>query len=50
MKRVCLSYFGGTLFEAFVVRRQFDEYRKLLDKYSMSYAEVSDGSIDMPQG
>ncbi|ADB36770.1 phosphosulfolactate synthase [Spirosoma linguale] len=42
-------YFGGTLFEAFVVRKQFDEYRKLLDKYEMAYAEVSDGSIDMNQ-
>ena len=42
-------YFGGTLFEAFVIRNQFDEYRKLLDKYGMDYAEVSDGSIDMPQ-
>jgi phosphosulfolactate synthase len=42
-------YFGGTLFEAFVVRNQFDDYRKLLDKYDLKYAEVSDGSIDMPQ-
>lgn len=42
-------YFGGTLFEAFVVRKQFDEYRKLLDRYEMKYAEVSDGSIDMNQ-
>ncbi|SOD78823.1 phosphosulfolactate synthase [Spirosoma fluviale] len=42
-------YFGGTLFEAFVVRKQFDEYRKLLDRYEMDYAEVSDGSIDMNQ-
>ncbi|QHW01214.1 phosphosulfolactate synthase [Spirosoma endbachense] len=42
-------YFGGTLFEAFVVRNKFDDYRKLLDKYSMEYAEVSDGSIEMPQ-
>jgi phosphosulfolactate synthase len=42
-------YFGGTLFEAFVVRNQFDDYRKLLDKYGMEYAEVSDGSIDMSQ-
>lgn len=42
-------YFGGTLFEAFVVRKQFDEYRKLLDTFGMEYAEVSDGSIEMPQ-
>ena len=42
-------YFGGTLFEAFVVRNQFDDYRKLLDKYELTHAEVSDGSIEMPQ-
>lgn len=42
-------YFGGTLFEAFVVRNKFDDYRKLLDKFGMEHAEVSDGSIDMNQ-
>lgn len=42
-------YFGGTLFEAFVVRNQFDDYRRLLDEFNLSYAEVSDGSIDMLQ-
>ncbi len=41
-------YFGGTLFEAFVVRNQFDDYRRLLDKYHLHYAEVSDGSINIP--
>lgn len=41
------TYFGGTLFEAFIIRDQFDDYRKILDKYEMSYAEVSDGSIDL---
>src|ERR1700761_253372 len=40
-------YFGGTLFEAFVVRNQFDEYRRTLDKYQMEFAEVSDGSIEI---
>lgn len=40
-------YFGGTLFEAFVIRNQFDDYRKILDKYDMPFAEVSDGSIDL---
>lgn len=40
-------YFGGTLFEAFIIRDQFDDYRKLLDKYDLAYAEVSDGSIDL---
>jgi len=40
-------YFGGTLLEAFIVRNQFDDYRKLLDKYKMTHAEVSDGSITL---
>ncbi len=40
-------YLGGTLFEAFVVRNQFDDYRRTLDKYKLTYAEVSDGSIEM---
>jgi len=41
-------YFGGTLFEAFIVRNQFDDYRKVLDKYQITHAEVSDGSIELP--
>lgn len=41
-------YFGGTLFEAFLIRNQFDAYRKVLDKYKMEYAEISDGSINLP--
>jgi len=40
-------YFGGTLFEAFVVRNQFEDYRKVLDEFGLEYAEVSDGSIEM---
>jgi len=40
-------YLGGTLFEAFVVRDLFDEYRKLLDKYKLDTVEVSDGSVEM---
>lgn len=39
------TYFGGTLFEAFIVRGMFDDYRRLLDKYKMETCEVSDGSI-----
>ena len=41
-------YLGGTLFEAFVVRKQFDEYRKMLTHYGLRYVEVSDGSLTMP--
>ncbi len=40
-------YFGGTLFEAFVARNMFDDYRKLLDKYKLGMVEVSDGSIEI---
>ena len=38
-------YFGGTLFEAFIVRKQFNDYLKLIEKYKLDLAEVSDGSI-----
>ena len=40
-------YFGGTLLEAFILRDKFDDYRKLLDKYKMTHAEISDGSITL---
>jgi len=40
-------YFGGTLFEAFIVRNQFDDYCRILDKYKMEHVEVSDCSIEI---
>ena len=40
-------YFGGTLFEAYIARNQFDDYLRLLDKTKITFAEVSDGSLDM---
>ena len=40
-------YFGGTLFEAFIIRNQFEDYRKVLDDYGMEFVEVSDGSIEI---
>ena len=43
-------YLGGTLFEAFIVRNQFDDYCRTLDQFGLSYAEVSDGSIELPHG
>ena len=42
-------YFGGTLFEAYVIRNQFDEYKKLLDKFKITHAEVSDGSMEISE-
>ncbi len=41
-------YFGGTLFEAFMVRNQFDDYLKMIERFGLEHAEVSDGSIEMP--
>ena len=40
-------YFGGTLFEAFVIRDQFDDFMRVVDKYNLEHVEVSDGSITM---
>jgi phosphosulfolactate synthase len=42
-----IPYFGGTLFEAFVIRNMFREYIKFLDKYKIDLVEVSDGSYDI---
>ncbi len=41
-------YFGGTLFEAFIIRDQFEDYMRMLDEYKMEWVEVSDGSLEMP--
>lgn len=43
-----MVYLGGTLFEAFVARNMFDDYRKLLHKLKLETVEVSDGSISIP--
>jgi phosphosulfolactate synthase len=43
-----IVYFGGTLFEAYIVRNQFEDYIKVLDKMGMEHAEISDGSIELP--
>ena len=42
-------YFGGTMFEAFVVRNQYKDYLSLLKKHRVPFVEVSNGSIDMAQ-
>jgi phosphosulfolactate synthase len=41
-------YFGGTLFEAFLIRNQFNDYISLCKDYNITYMEVSDGSITIP--
>jgi phosphosulfolactate synthase len=41
-------YFGGTLFEAFLIRNQFEDYIRICKDYDIRYMEVSDGSITIP--
>ncbi len=41
-------YFGGTLFEAFLIRNQFEDYISVCKDYKINYMEVSDGSITIP--
>jgi phosphosulfolactate synthase len=41
-------YFGGTLFEAFLIRNQFDDYISVCKNYGINHVEVSDGSITIP--
>ncbi len=41
-------YFGGTLFEAFLIRDQIDDYINVLKDYNIGHVEVSDGSITIP--
>lgn len=41
-------YFGGTLFEAFLIRDQFQDYINMMKDFDIEYVEVSDGSIDIP--
>ncbi|RYE26101.1 MAG: phosphosulfolactate synthase [Sphingobacteriales bacterium] len=41
-------YFGGTLFEAFLIRNQFEDYFNAVKEYGIQHVEVSDGSITIP--
>ena len=38
-------YFGGTLFEAYIVRGMFDEFRTFISDSGLETVEVSDGSM-----
>jgi phosphosulfolactate synthase len=42
-----MVYAGGTLFEAFLVRNMFDEYREYIDALGLDAVEISDGSMTM---
>ena len=41
-------YFGGTLFEAFLIRNQFQDFVSICKDYGLTHVEVSDGSITIP--
>jgi phosphosulfolactate synthase len=41
-----IPYFGGTLFEAFIIRNMFAEFVSFLEKNEIEMVEVSDGSYD----
>ena len=41
-------YFGGTLLEAYLIRDAFGDYIKVLEKFGIKFAEISDGSITLP--
>jgi phosphosulfolactate synthase len=40
-------YFGGTLFEKYVLQGRFEDYRRFCFEYGASHAEVSNGTIEM---
>ena len=42
-------YFGGTLFEAYVLRNQLNNYVDILHKHNIRYVEVSDGTIRLSE-
>lgn len=46
-KAGCIPYFGGTLFEAFIIRDMFKDYVNFLDKHKVELVEISDGSYEI---
>lgn len=48
-KAGCIPYFGGTLFEAFIIRNMFREFVDFIDKHEITLVEISDGSYEMSQ-
>lgn len=41
-------YFGGTLFEAYLIRNQLEDFITSLKKFEVTHVEISDGSIIIP--
>lgn len=42
-----MVYAGGTLFEAFAIRKQLDDYKKYIKDIGLNMVEISDGSMHM---
>jgi phosphosulfolactate synthase len=40
-------YLGGTLFEAFILRGMFEDYRRFVENLGLDLVEVSDGTMEM---
>lgn len=41
-----IPYFGGTLFEAFIIRGMFDDFVRFIQENEITLIEISDGSYD----
>jgi phosphosulfolactate synthase len=42
-----IPYFGGTLFEAFIIRNMYDQFVGFIRKHNINLIEISDGSYDI---
>ena len=42
-----IPYFGGTLFEAFIIRDMFEDFVRFVEKNKIELVEISDGSYDI---
>jgi len=41
-----IPYFGGTLFEAFIIRDMYDDFVRFVEEHEIELVEISDGSYD----
>jgi phosphosulfolactate synthase len=46
-KSGAIPYFGGTLFEAFIIRNMYDQFVEFIKKNDIDFVEISDGSYDI---
>jgi phosphosulfolactate synthase len=42
-----IPYFGGTLFEAFIIRNMYDQFVEFVKRHKITLIEISDGSYDI---